>query len=150
MLTPLEIQNKLFKKSLNGYNQREVEEFNAMVVTSMEELININIDVTNRVKQLESELTRYKEMESTIKEALVLAQKTSEDLIQSANEKSKYVVERAEDDAKKIISDANSEVLMAKKRLEEAKQSYWAFNMQLKVIYESQLSLIEREMSKEE
>ena len=53
MLTPLDIQNKQFSKSLRGFRDVEVEEFLALVVRSMEELIQVNIDTTAKLKTCE-------------------------------------------------------------------------------------------------
>ncbi|MDN5352319.1 MAG: cell division initiation protein [Clostridiales bacterium] len=143
MLTPLDIQNKEFAKGIRGYSEREVDDFLALVVKAMEDLIQVNIDTTARVTALEDELKRYKAMEKTINDAIVLAQKTSEDMIQNAREKSDYVLERADDQAKKIITDANTEVLEILKRHEAAKHEFKAFQMRFKTLLEAQMKTVD-------
>ena len=59
MLTPLDIQNKTFGKSVRGFNAEEVEEYLALVVRSMEELIHVNIDTTTQNKEMEKQLAHY-------------------------------------------------------------------------------------------
>lgn len=142
MLTPLDIQNKQFSRAIRGYNETEVEDFLAMIVRSMEELIQVNIETTAKIADVEQELQRYKSMENTINEAMILAQKTSEDMIHNATEKSAYIVERGEDQAKKIINEANNEVMAAVKRHEEVKHELKAFQTKFKVLLESQLSVV--------
>ena len=78
-------------------------------------------------------------MESTITDAMILAQKTSEDMIKNANDRAAYIVERAEDQAKKIIGDANNEILLTLKKHEDAKHALQTFNMKFKVLVENQL-----------
>jgi cell division initiation protein len=143
MIRPVEIQNKQFLKSVRGYNAQEVDEYMAQIVQSMEELIQTNIDVTAKVKSLEKDMARFVQMEQTINEAMILAQKTSEDMIRNSEEKAKYIVERAEGDAQKILNEANAEVLDAMKRKEEVIRSYQAFIMKFKVILESELKQID-------
>ena len=58
MLTPLDIQNKQFPRSVRGYNENEVEEFMALIVRSMEELIQVNIDTTSKMTVMEEQLDR--------------------------------------------------------------------------------------------
>lgn len=143
MLTPLDIQNKHFSKTIRGYSETEVEEFLGLVVRSMEDLIVVNIDTTTKITELENELSRYKSMEKTINEAMILAQKTSEDMVRNASEKSSYIIERGEDQAKKIMNDANKEVLDILKRHEAAKLELKAFQTKFKVLLESQLKLVD-------
>lgn len=146
MITPLEIQNKQFSKGLRGYNETEVEEFLAQVVKSMEELIHVNIETTSKIKMLEKQLEHYEVMEKTINEAMILAQKTSEDIIRNSEQKAQYMIEKADDQAKKLISDANTEVLNIIKRQEHAKQEFMSFNTRFKVLLESQLQLMESQV----
>jgi len=143
MLTPLDIQNKHFRKGLRGYNEVEVEEFLALIVRSMEDLIQVNIDTTAKIHDYEKQLERYQAMEKTINEAMILAQRTSEDMIKSANDKADFIIERADEQAKRMISDANNEVLNVLKRHEDAKHALQTFQMRFKVLVENQLKALE-------
>lgn len=145
MLTPLDIQNKTFGKSVRGYNVEEVEEYMALIVRSMEELIHVNIDTTTQNKEMEKQLAQYRLMEKTISDAMVLAQQTSEEMIKNAHDKASYIIERADDQAKKLISDANAEVLNVIKRQEEAKHALETFKMKFKLMVESQMRLYEEQ-----
>lgn len=143
MLTPLDIQNKHFKKSVRGYNEIEVEEFLGLVVRSMEDLIQVNIETTAKIHEYEKQIEHYKSMEKTINDAMILAQKTSEDMIKNASDRAAYIVERAEDQAKKIIGDANNEILLTLKKHEDAKHALQTFNMKFKVLVENQLKALD-------
>lgn len=143
MITPVDIQNKQFPRSIRGYNETEVDEYLGLIVRSMEELIHVNIEVTAKVKDLEIQLERYKSMEKTINDAMVLAQKTSDDMTANANEKAKLIIDRAEDQARKIVEDANHEVHEIVKKHEQAKQDLQGFQTKLRVFLESQLKVVE-------
>ncbi len=149
MLTPLDIQNKHFKKSVRGYNEIEVEEFLGLVVRSMEDLIQVNIETTAKIHEYEKQIEHYKAMEKTINDAMILAQKTSEDMIKNASDRAAYIIERAEDQAKKIIGDANNEILLTLKKHEDAKHALQTFNMKFKVLVENQLKALD-EVTEEE
>ncbi len=143
MLTPVDIQNKQFPRSIRGYNETEVDEYMGLIVRSMEELIQVNIDTTAKLHELEEQVERYKTMEKTINDAMVLAQKTSDDMIDNAKQKAALVVERAEEDAKKIVSSANNEVLSVKQKHEEARAALEAFKTKFRVLLESQLKVVD-------
>ncbi len=135
--------------ALDINNETEVEEYLAMVVRSMEELIQVNIDTTAKIKEVEAELERYKAMEKTINEAMILAEKTCEDMIRNAEEKVKFLLERAEEQAKKTINDASNEVLEVVKKQESAKQELLTFQTKFKILLESQLQLVNDHITQE-
>lgn len=143
MIKPIEIQNKEFTKVMRGYNPIEVDEFMAEIVQSLENLIQTNIDITAQVKQYEKDMARYIQMEKTINDAMILAQKTSDELIKTTEERAKYLVERAEGDAEKIIHEANLEVMEVIKRKEEAMRDYMTFVTKFRVMLESELKQID-------
>lgn len=146
MLTPLDIQNKHFTKSLRGYNESEVEEYLAIIVQSMETLIQVNIETTAKIRDYEKQLSHYIAMERTINDAMILAQKTSEDMIKNTNDRAAYIIERADDQAKKLIGDANNEVLSVIKRHEDAKHALQTFQMKFKMLVETQLQSFEEHL----
>ncbi|MDN5300285.1 MAG: cell division initiation protein [Clostridiales bacterium] len=143
MIKPIEIQHKEFTKTVRGYNPAEVDEYLGLIVKSMEELIQTNIEITAQVKMLEHDMARYVQMEKTINDAMILAQKTSDETIKATEEKAKYILERAENEAEKIMNTANIEVLEAMKRKEEAVRNYMTFVTKFKVLLEGELKAID-------
>jgi len=144
MIKPIEIQNKEFTKTVRGYNPTEVDEYLGLIVKSMEDLIQTNIDITHQLKTYEKDMARYIQMEKTINDAMILAQKTSDDLMRTTEEKSKYLIERAEKDAEKIIHEANLEVVEVIKRKESAVRDYLTFVTKFKVMLEGELKSIDQ------
>ena len=49
MITPIEIENKEFKKGIRGYNQDEVDEFLDMVKEDFEQLYRENLELKEKV-----------------------------------------------------------------------------------------------------
>lgn len=116
MLLPLDIQNKVFSKSLSGYDRSEVDEFLDQVYADYEKLHKENFTLKEKVSHLEESIVTYKNMEHTMQEALVVAQKTAEDVKQAAEEKAEIIVDRATQKSREIIDNANDE--LSKIRLE--------------------------------
>lgn len=144
MLTPVDIQNKQFPRSIRGYNDNEVDEYLGLIVRSMEELIQVNIDVTAKVRELEEQLDRYKSMEKTMNDAMLLAQKTSDDLTVHANDKAKLIVEKAEEQAKRIVEEAHRDVHDIERKHESLKQEFQSFQTRMRVLVESYLKQIDQ------
>ncbi len=117
MLTPADIHNKEFSRGFRGYNEEEVDDFLDEVIESVEEM-------TKQIAKLEDELSlerkkvsQYQEMESKLKETLDVAQKTADDVVESA----KVRVEEMERAAKEDRDNLRHQTEMAiQRRMEDA------------------------------
>lgn len=145
MLTPLEVQNKTFNKGLRGYNEAEVSDYLALVSRSMEELVHANEELEKRKNELEEQLERFTSIEQSLKEALIVAQSTADEVLKNAHEKGAYLVERSEGQAQKIIEDANVEVVKIRHQHDQAKKEFLIFKNQFRTMLEGQLDLMAKQ-----
>jgi len=143
MLTPLDIEKKVYSKSINGYNKREVEEFNFKVAEELERLLKENEELVEKLKNTRDELNKFNRIEKNIREALVTAQRTSEEIIKNSNIKADIIIEKAEKKAMDIIDNANDEVIRVKREYEEAKKEYLVFKTRFKTLLKTQLETID-------
>ena len=144
-LTPLDIQNKEFKKSLRGYNEREVDEFLDQVCFEFEQLYRESAELKDKVENLKELLYDYKEMEDSLKNSIILAQKTGEEVIVSAKKEAEIIISEAEISARKIIEKCYEKANESQVKLEEIKQSSQIFKTRLKTLIESQLDILKDE-----
>lgn len=142
MITPLEVSKKQYAKSINGYNKAEVDEYNQRVSEEMERLINENIDKADKVKLLQEELSKFNRIEQNLRDALIIAQRTHDEVIKSGNDKADLIVREAEARAKEILSIANNEGIEIAKKHEEAKKDFIIFKTRYKTLLKSQLDLV--------
>lgn len=143
MITPLEVSKKQYSKSINGYNKAEVDEYNQRVSEEMEKLVNENIDKTDKIKQLEEELSKFNRIEQNLRDALIIAQRTHDEVIKTGNDKAELIVREAEAKAKEILKAANDEGHEIAKSHEEAKKDFIIFKTRYQTLLKSQLDLIE-------
>lgn len=142
MITPLDIQNKEFTKAFRGYKEIEVDDFLDKVIDSYEKVYNDNMEYKEKIRMLEEQLEKYNSLEKTLKDTLVVAQSTAEEVAINANKKADLIIQEAEDRAKKIIEGANNEVLDVRREYEEAKKDFEIFKTRFKTLLESQLDLV--------
>lgn len=143
MITPLEVSKKQYAKSINGYNKAEVDEYNQRVSEEMERLITESIDKADKVKLLQDELSKFNRIEQNLRDALIIAQRTHDEVIKSGNDKADLIVREAEAKAKEILRVANNEGHEIAKQHEEAKKDYIIFRTRYKTLLKSQLDLID-------
>ncbi|MCF8010604.1 MAG: DivIVA domain-containing protein [Clostridiales bacterium] len=167
MLTPLDVQNKEFRRALRGYNEEEVDEFLDQLAQDYEWIYMENERLKEKLEDIESGIKRYEEMEQTIKDTLVMAQKNSDELrentqketevmVNEARQKAQQTVKDAEEKADKIISMAEEKAEEitedAKQKVESTLQEYqWlqrqakVFRVKFRSFLEAQLNLMEKQ-----
>ncbi len=94
-LSPLDIRNQQFSRSFRGLNPDAVDSFRNLLANELEELIRQNSDYAARIKRLEERLESYAKIERSINEALVLAQKTADEVRQNAQKEAELIVREA-------------------------------------------------------
>jgi len=139
MITPLDIQNKEFRKSVRGYNEAEVDAFLDQVMTDYEQLYKENMEMKEQLERDAKQVEQYQQMEDTLKETLVVAQSTADELRNNALKKSELVIEEAEMKAKEIVSEARQKAEQIKVQQEEMRQQLQIFKTRFRTLLQSQL-----------
>jgi len=142
MITPLDIQNRDFGKSLRGYNEREVDEFLSLISETLERHINENLDLKEKIENVRSELSKYKTLEKTLSDTLVVAKKTADEVIKTSDATAKNIVDKAEIDAKNIINTAKNDASKIRDEYTNMQKDMQAFQIRFKSLLKSQLEVV--------
>lgn len=142
MLTPLDIENQDFKKTVWGYSISEVDEFLDKVIESYEAIYKENIELKDKIGVLNEGIQHYKAIEETLKNTLMVAQTTSDDIKKNAYGKSENIIKEAELKAERIIGEANQQATKARFECEELKKDYNVFRAKIESQLLSQLEII--------
>lgn len=143
MLTPLDIQNKEFAKSFRGYKETEVDMFLDEIITDYESLYKENIELKDKIASMTEQIKQYNNLEDTLKNTLVIAQGTAEEVTNTAKQKSELIILEAEGKAKRIIEDAHDEVIKIQGEYENLRKEIYIFKTKFKSLIEGQLISLE-------
>lgn len=143
MITPLEIQNKEFKRGLRGYKEYEVDEFLDKIIVDYEKLYKENLELKDKLEGTHHQLEKYKEIEETLKKTLVVAQNAAEDVRTNAHKESELIMQEAAVKAKEIIAKANNDVEDIRDEFEGIKNQMQIFKTRFKTLLQSQLDSID-------
>ncbi|QUH20907.1 DivIVA domain-containing protein [Alkaliphilus sp. B6464] len=144
MITPLEIQNKEFKRGIRGYKEDEVDEFLDQIMIDYEKLYKENIELKDKLEAANHQMDQYKGIEETLKNTLIVAQNAAEDVRANAHKKSELIIQEAESKAKEVIAKAHIEVEDIRNEFESTKKQMQIFKTRFRTLLQSQLdSLIE-------
>lgn len=125
MLTPIDIRDKEFDKGRNY--TREVREFLLKVSSEYEVIYSKNVELNDRLEHMEALLANYKNIEETMKNALVLAQKTADSTIEAAHKEAENILMNARMEANKLYVesiDKNNRVKIANKAIYDRFNTY--------------------------
>ena len=132
-----------FHYETNGYNKEEVNDFIKRVIKETEGIVNKCEEQKNEIKVLEEQLNTYRRIEVTLKQSLINAEKTSDDLKKVANERASIIISDAKNDASRIINDALLRAEKIDQQTDILERNIKIFKRKLKIIVEQQLAVVE-------
>ena len=108
-ITPAELRHVRFAQVRKGYDTEAVDRALESVADSIEELLHERHEIVERVRQLEAEVERYRDVEGTLSQTLTLAEKAAEEL-----------KAEAQAEANRIIGEAQHQMQLAQQALAQA------------------------------
>ena len=143
MLTPLDIENKRFSKTLKGYNMDEVDDFLDQLTIDYEKLYKENAELKDQIEESKKDLEHYKNVEHTLQNTLVMAQTTAEDIKKNAQTRAEQIIRDAQSEAKRATEEITKEEFDIRKRTEELKRQFGVYKAKMEALLISQLELLQ-------
>lgn len=106
MLTPLDIHNKEFKRSFRGYNEDEIDDFLDQVVNDYEKLFRENDNLKEELARMKKDNAQYQKLENNLKETLLIAQKTANEVTDTAKQHAENLRESTAKECQNMRRDA--------------------------------------------
>lgn len=151
MITPLDIENKKFsKKMVNGYSVEEVDDFLDELTVSYSKLYKENVELKANAEELNNDVGQYKNIENTLQNTLVMAQKTADEIQVVAKKQAEQIIKDAEFNAKKSVEELNVELKMKEKELDDLKRQFDVYKAKMESLLISQLELLKDINNEEE
>ena len=108
-VTPHDLRNAELREAFRGYRPDEVEELLERAAITLERMHERNRLLQERLAQVEQEASNGKEMESVLRQTLLLAQRTADETVTSAHERARQLLEEAEDRAQTLTTEAEQQ-----------------------------------------
>ena len=141
-----------FNRTIRGYDPEEVNSFLDKVISQVEVMVNELKEKDTRIAQLETyeienqalreKIEQFERMEGTVNKAIVMAQRTGDQMKISAQNESDAIIQNAKNNANRIINEA---LMRAEKTENEAallKRNITIFKKRVKDIVEAQLEVV--------
>ncbi len=118
-ILPVDILEKRFSRRFRGYNPREVDDFLNEVSKSMGDILLENASLKEELEKARERLKYFEKMEETLKNAIILAQKSADETIVTAHRKAEAIIEEANNKAREIVCSLQEEKRKIYQEIEE-------------------------------
>ena len=143
MLTPLDIENKKFaKQMMNGYSVEEVDEFLDELTLNYEKLYKESTENKNKIQEMEASLAKYKNLEVTLQNTLVMAQSTADEIKDLAKQQADQIIKEAQGSARDEANKLDQEIANKKREMEDLEKQLDVYKAKMESLLISQLELI--------
>lgn len=147
-----------FTKTLRGYDPEQVNAFLDQVIEQVEKMAKeskekdlilkrqqekINeLEKNSNNEELIEKLKRYENMESTLNRAIIMAEKTSEQIKITATRESELIIDNAKQNANRLVNDALIKADNTEREAAQLKRNINLFKRRLRDIIETQLEMV--------
>ena len=143
MLTPNDIENKVFKKSkMKGYDIDDVEDFLEQLLADYEALYKENAEIKDKFNAMQESISYYKSVEEGINKTIENAQSTADNMKEVAKREAETIKQEAEADARRHIEELNNEIRRKEALLEDKKKQMQIYRIRVSSMLEAQLKIL--------
>ena len=95
-----------FSYEANGYNRSEVNKFVEEVITQTEGIISKCKSQRTEIENLRNELAHYRNLEASLKDAIIRAEEAGDNIKRMAREESNMIITDAKHNASRIVNES--------------------------------------------
>ena len=143
-ISPLDIRKHEFKKTLRGYDPDEVMVFLDMVSIEFENFIRENSLLKEKAANSDAQLKKYRDIESTLRETLLSAQRAREETIMASKKQADVIIREAEVKAASIIEEGRRESSSLRSTFIELKIQKDSYLAKIKAMINAQMEILQQ------
>lgn len=149
-----------FTRTMRGYDPTEVNRFLDNVIKQVDKMVKLIREKDNAIKirdqkilalqksmaetnKMKEKLAQYERMEDTLNRAIIMAQKTSDQIKSNAYRESEMLMENAKKNANRIVNEALMQAEKAEIEANRMRRNIIVYKRKLKDLLQSQLDMIE-------
>lgn len=145
-LTPVDLERTQLPKSMRGYETTAVDTLIKRCASELEQVLAENKALRSETYDLTRDLKRFREQESMLTEALVLAQKTADEVRNSANREAQVILAEARSKAADVVREAEMRKEEAFWEMEKVRQQQATFESHFREVLEEHLAHLNKRM----
>lgn len=132
-----------FHTAIVGYEKKEVNKFVSDVIGQVEKILEKDRQKDYTISQLNEQVTRYKNMETTLNRVVLVAEEASHQIKKMARSEGEAIVEEARKNATRILNDAIMKANEAEQEAANLRRNIQTYKKRVRAIIEEQLETID-------
>ena len=108
-LSPVEIRHVKLRRGLFGYRRGPTDRLHEEIVESFEEVWRERADLQDKLERMESDIARYRDLETLLRKTLVSAERSAQELKDQARREADLFLTEAHSEARLIKQQALAE-----------------------------------------
>ena len=146
MLTPIDIDNKTFKKTkFGGYDINDVEDFLVTLMEDYEMLYKENSELRDKVVTLQDSVSYYKTFEEDYNKVKMMdlgVDKSATNTFATIGEEIESPVEEVDNETQSQLEDLKSQMKSVEEDIQKARQEMDAYKSKMTSVLEAQLKAL--------
>ena len=142
-ITPLDVRKQEFRRVVRGLDPDEVHAFLATVADEYEAVLTDNKQLREKVIELDEKVTEYRNMERTLRDTLLTAERVMTESKESAQREAALLIREAELTAQRATARISQEVARLRRELAELRRMKDAYLGRLRWLMRGHLEMIE-------
>ncbi len=142
-ITPLDIEHKEFKKSLQGYAREEVDQYLDEIAESFEGEIAERGKLETELSELRERVAHFDAIKDTLQNTLIFAQRNADEMKAAAHKETDLIKERAKLEINDELQDLRRKIDEARSELSRMQDQMATVKHDLRSFLTRHLTLIE-------
>ena len=124
------------------FSINEVDDFLDELTLEYGKLYKENAELKAQREELDSNVGKYKNIENTLQNTLVMAQKTADEITAVAKQQAEQIIKDAEYQAKTSVDELNTQIFSKQKELDDLKKQFDVYKAKMESLLISQLEIL--------
>ena len=142
-VTKIDVLNKIYPRSLRGYNCAEVDAFMQEAAESLGGLAGERDSLLERVERLEEALEEHKGREQTLRDTLMTTQRMIDDMKANAQREAQLIIDAANSKAEIMLQQSHQRLAQLHGDITELKKQRTQFEIKLRSILDAHVRMLE-------
>ena len=127
---------------MNGYSVEEVDDFLDELTVDYEKIYKQSTESNAKIESLTQELEKYKNIESTLQNTLIMAQSTADEIKKVAKQEADQLIREAQGKAKEATMEIEKDIALKTKELDDLQKQFDVYKAKMESLLISQLELL--------
>ncbi len=146
MIMPIDIENKVFKKSkLGGYDIKDVEDFLEQLIVDYENLYKENGVLKEKLIKAEEAIDYYNSLDQGVTQTIENSQKAALEIKQQAEFEAEEIKSKARNESTLTLEEIKLEIRAKEVELEQIKKQMQIYKIKVTSMLEAQMKILNDE-----